>query len=187
MHFTFISYAACVKAETLFFLHFISFQLIAAFQALLACGACQTLHAQNGSLCKGVVMTEWSHEKLEPKMHVRMTKSHYFNIYSLIKPLPFFFPSLRSTYRGRVDQRKWSTGKTCSLGRALMSPSGTLSRPDRTTQLPSWPLPVSYPSLLLLLLSLSSLSLPSFHSCPYAQDWLAARLRNTGTISHLLS
>lgn len=187
MHFTFISYAACVKAETLFFLHFISFQLIAAFQALLACGACQTLHAQNGSLCKGVVMTEWSHEKLEPKMHVRMTKSHYFKIYSLIKPLPLFFPSLRSTYRGRVDQRKWSTGKTCSLGRALMSPSGTLSRPDRTTQLPSWPLPVSYPSLLLLLLSLSSLSLPSSHSCPYAQDWLAARLRNTGTISHLLS
>lgn len=162
MHFTFISYAACVKAETLFFLHFISFQLIAAFQALLAC---QTLHAQNGSLCKGVVMTEWSHEKLEPKMHVRMTKSHYFNIYSLIKPLPFFFPSLRSTYRGRVDQRKWSTGKTCSLGRALMSPSGTLSRPDRTTQLPSWPLPVSYPSLLLLsLLSISPL-LPLLSLC----------------------
>lgn len=28
---------------------------------------------------------------------------------------------------------------------------------------------------------------PYSHSLPYAQDWLAARLQNTGTISHLLS
>lgn len=52
-----------------------------------------------------------------------------------------FLPSLRSTYHGRAVQQKWNTGKTCSLGHVLTSPSGTLSRPDRTAHRPLWLLP----------------------------------------------